>query len=1106
MTTSTARRMRTVPRVAERGMIGRRTLTCVQLIDIGRLPGNPVYLRPGSFIAVTGVGPDDSNETSKTTFLAALTLLAGDHGWRFDSPGLGQYAAELLYNPPNSAAAAANRADHGYVVGVFVRPDGEQVLADGLADPLTLWLRIARDSPYLEARVVDGIRLASGERQAHYIATADRIWQELPRRDTIRSGKYVDALYGGLPLSTSYVSERGGMPQRHSSLLTSQLNDLTPAEIGDQLIDLGGLRPRFDQELAQRRTAAQLEARLKQRQAELTTEEQRVGDQLAVMQARQDALDQVERAIELRDGYVASAALEAIEARRRLQAEAAAIEHGDQAQRLRVELRQAQQELARLQDFRALEAAAEQARSALEEAKTTHDAKHDQLRTCELKLRETRERLAAIELNEAADRHTGRPLSSIDADLSAAQAKRDHAVGQAAVAKDGQHHAAAHLRTLMAGDGGPIVAALKAAGIHSAVAVYDAVEPAPDRQAFWDATLQPWRDAVAIDADDRRNAVHALHAHPGTLLVLGDRQDSQPLPAGVLAAPPVVRHLLASLAARTQPVDETGVLLDGHTIVVGGFAQPQVGRDARIAQARLALETAAGKLATATATLKGIDDILAMLGAEQQAANAHHQREQLRHEQADQVRTAERLRGELAPLAQARKDTEAAHRDAEIKLASHTMALQAATELANGKAELLRVEVEVPIHAKHAEAANQRLPHWVERLERLHRRPLVSSLPAGSALDDEPAASRAARLAMVDSLDVDANLLDLLAAKARVLVPDELVDARIDTLRRRYNERLDEALRTHLRIQVDEDRRGRRTVVAPGDVPEQIRAAVLRRANAADAGDDERVAAFDELAEALLDVYRPMVEADHVRKEQLTRRLDKLRTEVHEADDELDAARTQAGEMQGSLEELVRAFFERINQRFAEIVARDNGREADLLFKPEPPDPQASRDLPWRWYATPRWARDDHGEKVPYTRPANLAQRKLKAVQLMLAALAADDDPTGRLLVLDELGANLGSRHRELVLRGLAEAAQRTKVTILGTVQDDLQHDAFPFCEQVLVFCYPSHSRLLNEPVQMLARGPDGRLLPLAEALRGGRGIGWIPVLTEPLTGGTSTP
>ncbi len=512
------------------------------------------------------------------------------------------------------------------------------------------------------------------------------------------------------------------------------------------------------------------------------------------------------------------------------------------------------------------------------------------------------------------------------------------------------------------------------------------------------------------------------------------------------------------------------MLLDGHTVIVGGWAQPQVGRDARLAQAHLTLETAEGKLGTATAALDSIDGLLATLAGERQAGEAHHQREQLRHQQAEQVRTAELLRGELTPLAQSLERAEAAHQDAQIKLASHTTALQAATQLAQGKEELLRVQVEAPIRAKHVEAANQRLAHWVERLERLCRRPLMGSVPAGSALDDEPSAGRAARLAMVDALDVHSDVLDLLAAEARPLVPHELADTRTDTLRRRYNERLDEALRTHLRIQVREDRR-----------------------------------AFDELAEALLDVYRPMVEADQVRKEQLTRRLDKLRVEVQEAADELDAARTQAAEMQGSLEELVRAFFERINQRFAEIVARDNGREADLLVRPELPDPQASRDLPWRWHVTPRWARDDQGEKVPYTRPANLAQRKLKAVQLMLAALAADDDPVGRLLVLDELGANLGSRHRELVLRGLAEAAQRTRVTILGTVQDDLQPDAFPFCEQVLIFWYPSHRRLLNEPVQMLARGPDGRLVPLAEALRGGRGIGWIPVPTQQASSDTST-
>ena len=49
-------------------------LTCLQTIDIGRLTSDPVFLAPGGFIAVTGQGPVDSNESSKTTFEAALTV------------------------------------------------------------------------------------------------------------------------------------------------------------------------------------------------------------------------------------------------------------------------------------------------------------------------------------------------------------------------------------------------------------------------------------------------------------------------------------------------------------------------------------------------------------------------------------------------------------------------------------------------------------------------------------------------------------------------------------------------------------------------------------------------------------------------------------------------------------------------------------------------------------------------------------------------------------------------------------------------------------------------------------------------------------------------
>ena len=88
----------------------------------------------------------------------------------------------------------------------------------------------------------------------------------------------------------------------------------------------------------------------------------------------------------------------------------------------------------------------------------------------------------------------------------------------------------------------------------------------------------------------------------------------------------------------------------------------------------------------------------------------------------------------------------------------------------------------------------------------------------------------------------------------------------------------------------------------------------------------------------------------------------------------------------------------------------------------------------WLLAATPRWARrpPDGGiaEHVPYHEQANTAQYKLATVQLVLAALLANEDPVGRLLILDELGDGLGETHRERVLDALRRAAEETGITV----------------------------------------------------------------------------
>ena len=161
-------------RVAQRGAVGRRVVTCLQTIDIGRLTSDPVFLVPGGFIAVTGQGPLDSNESSKTTFEAALSLVHGDPGWRQTSPQFSAYATELLFNPPNAPVGSRVRADVGFVVAVFVGTGDTYEGTTAEDDHLTVWVRIRRhDDPSFEVAATPGVRLARGSNHAARIEDAN---------------------------------------------------------------------------------------------------------------------------------------------------------------------------------------------------------------------------------------------------------------------------------------------------------------------------------------------------------------------------------------------------------------------------------------------------------------------------------------------------------------------------------------------------------------------------------------------------------------------------------------------------------------------------------------------------------------------------------------------------------------------------------------------------------------------------------------------------------------------------------------------------------------------------------------------------------------------
>src|SRR4051812_26220641 len=154
------------------GIVGSRQLVCIQTFDVARLTTHPVVLVPGSFVAVGGRGPrGDSNESGKTSFLAATALLLGDPEWRMTGGGPAA-TASLLFEPETAGVAAHTyaAARQGYVIGVFAHPDRPAETA------LSVWCRINATNPYFQVRYADGVHLVDGETDRERYQNVDDGW------------------------------------------------------------------------------------------------------------------------------------------------------------------------------------------------------------------------------------------------------------------------------------------------------------------------------------------------------------------------------------------------------------------------------------------------------------------------------------------------------------------------------------------------------------------------------------------------------------------------------------------------------------------------------------------------------------------------------------------------------------------------------------------------------------------------------------------------------------------------------------------------------------------------------------------------------------------
>jgi hypothetical protein len=572
---------------------------------------------------------------------------------------------------------------------------------------------------------------------------------------------------------------------------------------------------------------------------------------------------------------------------------------------------------------------------------------------------------------------------------------------------------------------------------------------------------------------------------PGTMLVSGDA----PLPAGIIAAPPGAAALLAWLAADSQLVDGAAALAGG-VMVVGGFAEPTTGRAAREAVAAAASEAAAKQAETDKQDAARAHGTLRALTGELEAARAEARRAQLA-DQLDGLRCeAATVAAALQPLDEAVAQADSAHRDA---LAEQRGLRDRQAEVA---AHLSTCEAQLGQHQEQLKAVIDSaerflLPTWVGCLD---------------TCQPPPAGTLAERTAVSDPLKLPADLVA--AIQARV---EEVLAARPGgTGHRDLLARLEEGLRIKVTVVAGRSQTTRATIDGPdGALDAVIHTALVRYHEQAASVDRRRtrdsehreVAALDAAITALQAAIQRQAQGIRAALERARAEHARLRSEYDAAYDEVHATDANLRNIQRGLEHQVRGLFTRVAQRFNEIRYRDGGYGGELDVEIVPPsldvpanDTTPSR--PWVLAATPRWARrppdGSRVEHVSYREQANTAQYKLATVQLVLAALLANQDPLGRMLILDELGDGLGDAHRERVLDALRRAAAETGITVLATVQDDLQHEAFARCAEVLVLRYRSEAELLNEPTYMFAgdlRGDgEAALVPLADALAAGRG------------------
>ncbi|WP_125777965.1 chromosome segregation ATPase [Antribacter gilvus] len=853
-----------------------------------------------------------------------------------------------------------------------------------------MWLRINRKAPYLNLRWSHSLHVPHGATEYERAAGVNALWDALPRsngRDDFHANRISEVLYGRHVRCVSFLST-SVRSSAAANLLAQPLNELKPRQIFDAIATLTGLARDLEAEQAHRSKEHRHRTRAREAQEDL----ERWQMETAVVEAGIAKRAQARTWLDLaRDSWRARCARhlhDGVVRAEEIGPEVEALE--EQAAELESTVETIEQELAGLSDDEEFDRKAR----AAEELYKRLDKRDRELESDQGAARLRLEELAHDHrtLSEQSRASDGRSLEQARDEESTARLAVEDAVGEQTLAGVAVTDAQKHLAAAEAGEdiATEALATLRESGI-TAAALVDVVHLGTDERTVWEPRLVPYRNAVVVLRADEKRALGLLTGRAAVVLVAADAPGSVRTGAGSSVPGSVdlrfdLTTFLAVLANRAggQPAhvdDDAGVHVPGQ------FPVPVTGRAARIVAARddhktkIRLRDEADRLLEVErGKLKRAEERTAGARAAEHAASVLAEMERLRAANQKRVEEQDQQRPALDEATEAWDRVRSARETRETLIKNHR-------DTKN------RVTGEI----KDKRRAKETLEGELVGLD----------LPAREALfGDSPQAAE--RLLL--SLDED---------QARRSIAE-------------WNETACSELQEAVRRCFPED--------APEEeMPAEIRELLIEQRWRVGRL-EVRIGLFPSMHRALRTHLKQTEEYDQHQKAQIDQQRSQRSSDLRAALEGLSEAELTSRTHRASVAQGIKTTLKKVAEEFDRLDLRYGGYGADLDF-PEP-EPPAEPDQPWQWTVTPRWRRAEGQRMSGYDLRSNTAQLDEKAVKLVCAAALAGGGDRPLLLILDELGRNLGKQHRREAVALFEQIGNDRNITVVGALQDDMERYA----------------------------------------------------------------